>query len=698
MKTLALRAEIFRRFLKPIKTIYWVASGSLFLLAFLLPADNLENIHCLEFFCVVVLYILIVFYLIIPHFGFRRWVLYLFPLLTVSLVTIGYALFGEYPIAISSLYVIVILLAGVIAGGAIAFLTASLSVVGCIVVESSFGYPIQYQLISSGSQLIFFMMAVYLGSTLGNNLITRLNESQQKSANLALLLEASLVVSSTSDLVKALPELAQKILSGLPASFVRIDILEGKNVNGYGLAAHRTSSNHSLEVNRQFLLNDSLLYSRLLENPQVSIWSADQFQNQDEQLSFYDLFPEEVKICCLVPLVAGKTVLGFLGVGEARDSNREVFDEKKLEFLGTLANQLAIVIENAQLHQAEQQKSMRLEILYEVANVFGSTIELGELLEKLYQLLIQVIPADTYFVGFADKKSRMVNIELLIDEGERFKSESVPLGEGLIGYVLKNQKPLFIHAMSQEWDNLPVKPKLLGKSKVSQSWMGVPLGDGAHFNGILSVASYKPNVFSDEDLAMLINVAQQAELAFDNAYQYARVEEQARKDSLTGTYNHQSFLEELDSMVKDAEIQKIPIALIMLDLDHFKEYNDHFGHVFGDEILRAAVNAIQSHLKSSDVMGRWGGEEFGVILRDVTIEEACKIANRIRETLAKTELFKGNGKKIKSPTVSQGIAYYPSQAQETQDLVEKADQALYSAKSAGRDCIRLYGKLDPCET
>jgi len=70
----------------------------------------------------------------------------------------------------------------------------------------------------------------------------------------------------------------------------------------------------------------------------------------------------------------------------------------------------------------------------------------------------------------------MVNIELLIDEGERFKSESVPLGEGLIGYVLQNQKPLFIHAMSQEWDNLPVKPKLLGKSKVSQSWMGVPLG------------------------------------------------------------------------------------------------------------------------------------------------------------------------------------------------------------------------------
>ncbi|MGB9586157.1 MAG: diguanylate cyclase, partial [Anaerolineales bacterium] len=403
----------------------------------------------------------------------------------------------------------------------------------------------------------------------------------------------------------------------------------------------------------------------------------------------------EIKNCCVIPLLAKQNVCGILSVGEARDLAREVFDANKLEFLGTLANQLGVVIDNVRLSQAEKQKAKRLEVLYEIANVFNTTIELNDLLEKLHGLLMQVLPADTYYVGFLDKEKQVVDISLLIDDGKRFEAQKVGVNEGLIGYVVRTQQPLFIRSLEEEWEKLPVKPLQLGQSKMSASWMGVPLGKDEHLNGILAVASYQPNAFSDEDFSLLISVAQQAKLAFDNARHHAQVEEQARRDSLTGALNHRIFLEKLDAMVKLARIENQPLSLIMLDIDFFKEYNDSYGHVLGDEVLRLAVNTIQKNIHVSDIVGRWGGEEFGVILANTSLEDACKVSERIRKTLANLSIQE-NEQTIPAPTVSQGIACYPIQAQSPEELVVKADQALYFAKSGGRDQICVWGEEISC--
>lgn len=691
-----LRAEIFRRFLKPIKYISWIAIGGLLLLTLLLPMSHQQREQFGVFWGVVVVYVLVFFYVIIPRYGIRPWVHYGILFVNVGLLTAGYKLLGEYSVAVNSLYVLLILLGGILAGKPAAYLIAILSLSGCIAVESSLGFSSHYQFVSQGTQLIFFLIAAYLGGALGDALISHAGESQRKNTDLTLLLEASLVVSSSSDLTKAIPELAQKILHGLPVSFVRIDLLEGEKVICYGLAYQRTPIRFGDDVLREFFIQDSLIYKRLLTKPQITLCIFEQLLSGEEQLSFLGLFPSEIKYCCLVPLMTDQKIAGILAVGEARDSEREIFDENKLDFLGTLANQLAVVIENARLHQAESQKAKRLEVLYEIANVFGSTIEMRELLERLYGLLIQVIPADTYFVGFLDKKTEIVDIQLLIDDGKRFESERVPISEGLIGYVVRTQKPLFIRSMREQWDDLPVKPLELGQSKMSESWMGVPLGKDDHLNGILAVASYQPNVFTEEDLSLLINVAQQAKLAFDNARHHADVEEQAHHDSLTGALNHRTFLEKLDLAVQEAQSKDQPLSLIMMDVDFFKEYNDNFGHVFGDEILRLAVQTIQNHIKSKDMVGRWGGEEFGIVLADATLDEACKVARRIRDTLAEIKLSNETHTAISAPTVSQGIACFPLQAQDAYDLVEKADRALYLAKRAGRDQIYVFGERVGC--
>jgi diguanylate cyclase (GGDEF)-like protein len=165
------------------------------------------------------------------------------------------------------------------------------------------------------------------------------------------------------------------------------------------------------------------------------------------------------------------------------------------------------------------------------------------------------------------------------------------------------------------------------------------------------------------------------------------VKEQARRDSLTGAYNHGHLLYMLNEEVIRGREQGSPVSLIMLDIDYFKQYNDRHGHVIGDEVLRLLVKAIQEHVKKTDIVGRWGGEEFSIGLPGATTDQAYLVAKRVRETLAVVDLRDKNGQSIPNPTVSQGIATFPKHAHNTDQLVDVADIALYQAKHLGRDQV-----------
>ena len=133
------------------------------------------------------------------------------------------------------------------------------------------------------------------------------------------------------------------------------------------------------------------------------------------------------------------------------------------------------------------------------------------------------------------------------------------------------------------------------------------------------------------------------------------------------------------------------MSLIMLDIDFFKQYNDTYGHIIGDHVWRLIVQAIQVHAKRTDTVGRWGGEEFGIILPNTTLEQAQIVANRIRQTLLTRPLMDESGKAFPKPTVSQGIATFPDHANDAGRLVDVADASLYEAKHAGRDQVRVAG-------
>jgi diguanylate cyclase (GGDEF)-like protein len=212
-----------------------------------------------------------------------------------------------------------------------------------------------------------------------------------------------------------------------------------------------------------------------------------------------------------------------------------------------------------------------------------------------------------------------------------------------------------------------------------------------HLLGLLAVASYRLRAFDESDQEVLQSVATHAAIAIDNAQHHAEVERQARHDSLTGALNHNYFLIRLREEVARAEKNKTLLSLIMLDIDHFKEYNDSFGHLAGDAILCDVVKAILRNTKIVDLVGRWGGEEFVIALPGCGGGGARPVAERIRKSLSEIDVHDELGRQLPVPTVSQGVAAFPIDAREPIALVDAADISLYKAKTRGRDQISVTG-------
>lgn len=331
-----------------------------------------------------------------------------------------------------------------------------------------------------------------------------------------------------------------------------------------------------------------------------------------------------------------------------------------------------------------QQHIHRLETINKVSRQIMLSLETEQTLSLLSATIQEALEADTYFVGII--KENEIHLDLFYDDGEYYSGVKIPLEGTLSGWVIKNQRELFLPDLRNNVELDGVDIIVIGKEKTSLSWMGVPL-IAANVRGVLALGSYQPNAFDSADMELLSNLAQHITLALDNTIRHAQVEEQARLDSLTGVYNHGYALRKLAEQAEISDLTNTPLSLIMLDIDFFKQYNDTYGHLVGDRILRALCTTIKHHIKQSDAVGRWGGEEFIILLPGATGEQAMQVAERIGQTMAALRVEDREQRTFPVPTVSQGIAVFPMEANEIYRLIDLADRRLYIAKERGRNQI-----------
>lgn len=332
-----------------------------------------------------------------------------------------------------------------------------------------------------------------------------------------------------------------------------------------------------------------------------------------------------------------------------------------------------------------QHRIQRLESINDFARKIIYSLDADEVLSLVGSAIQDAIPADTYFLGVAQDE-KTIRFDLIFDDGESFAPSTAPMEGTLSGWVIRHQRSLFIPDMLQNVDPDGLKTVTIGTTKNNLSWMGVPI-HGDHINGVISVGSYTPNNFDRTDFDLLQNLAQQATLALDNAFHHAQIKSQSLTDSLTGAYNHNHIVDILRREAESNHDTTSPFSLIMLDVDHFKHYNDHYGHMVGDQVLVMLTQTIRNHIHASDAVGRWGGEEFMVVLPQTNGQQAYAVAERIQHTMSSLTIQGRDGESIPAPTVSQGIAVFPTETHEIDRLIDLADRRLYLAKERGRNHV-----------
>ncbi|MBT8493298.1 MAG: diguanylate cyclase [Deltaproteobacteria bacterium] len=179
-----------------------------------------------------------------------------------------------------------------------------------------------------------------------------------------------------------------------------------------------------------------------------------------------------------------------------------------------------------------------------------------------------------------------------------------------------------------------------------------------------------------------------AERTHELAEANSRLAQLAVTDGLTNLYNHRHFHERLALEVERSLRNGLPLALLMIDVDHFKAFNDRHGHPAGDDCLRQLSRIMSDGRRANDFVARYGGEEFAIVLVDTSKLTAAQLAERLRETVEQTD-FVAPGKGSESMTISIGVAAFPDDASNAEALVRAADAALYQAKDGGRNCVVL---------
>jgi diguanylate cyclase (GGDEF)-like protein len=359
-----------------------------------------------------------------------------------------------------------------------------------------------------------------------------------------------------------------------------------------------------------------------------------------------------------------------------------------MHLLGIPLTSIVISETVLRLGDAITAKVRRLETINTFSRQIAATIEIDQVISLLKTTVQEAIRADSYYVGLIHGES--LQLELFYDDGEFFPSQEIPLEGGLAGWVLERRKSLLLSDLPRQVEEMGLDVRILGKPRPSLSWIGAPMVAGNHLMGIIAMGAYQRNAYRETDLELLESMAHQAALAIDSANHHAEVTRQSQLDSLTQVYNHSNLLAQLEQLTCQAAKNGTPLSLIMLDVDFFKQYNDTYGHLVGDQALNQVVEAVRKNIRSHDILGRWGGEEFTLILPETTGSQAMQVAERIRQTLRILTVPLADERRIPVPTISQGIAMF-AETGEALKLVDLADKRLYIAKDRGRDQVEPDG-------
>jgi diguanylate cyclase (GGDEF)-like protein len=378
-----------------------------------------------------------------------------------------------------------------------------------------------------------------------------------------------------------------------------------------------------------------------------------------------------------IPLMVRGDVVGVL---DCQSDRLEHFDRETIELLTLFSTQASIALQNARLYSLERQRARQLEAINKIAQQSTAVMELEQLLTSVCSVIQQAFQVSHVSLLLREEGDLIIRahqgtLTPCFDPGFR-----IPVTQEPWSRVIANSGTLTEKDLSLASDTVRL-------FKESRSRMSIPLISFGQTLGVLTMHSDQADAFRGNELESLESVADICANSIQNANYVERVRQLAYLDGLTGIFNRRYFEMRIMEEIERARRYGNGMAVIMADIDDFKRLNDDFGHLLGDEVLRQVSSLFHQQVRKIDVVCRYGGEEFAILLTHTNAQQAVAIAEKLRRLMEKWQ-FPGVPRTV---TISAGVAAFPTHGITRDDIIRAADNGLYAAKQAGRNRVFLNG-------
>jgi len=348
-------------------------------------------------------------------------------------------------------------------------------------------------------------------------------------------------------------------------------------------------------------------------------------------------------------------------ISERRDVERELFDTNE-----TLRRRV----------EELQQRTREITLLYELGDLLQACRTAEEAYKVIGQVGAQIFPEEGGALLVRREAHNLLEVVASWGMGADYEAFHTPddcwaLRRGRTHHVADTRNGLSCHHLQEPPPG---------------SYVCIPITAQGETFGLFYISNAEPDGVTETKLRLCGTVAEQNALALSNLRMQETLRIQSIRDPLTNLYNRRYMEESLDREIRRAARSERPLSVIMADLDHFKHFNDSFGHEAGDTLLRELGRILTEHIRGGDIACRYGGEEFILIMPEMELDEARARAEQIRLATARMNVVY-RGRSLGRATISLGVAGYPHQGTSAHAILRAADAALYRAKGAGRDAV-----------
>jgi len=316
--------------------------------------------------------------------------------------------------------------------------------------------------------------------------------------------------------------------------------------------------------------------------------------------------------------------------------------------------------------------SQELRIIYRIAQEMTAVLDLSTLLNRIVNIIRDVMGYYMVSILLPAEKSGELRVGAHSGYEADITDKTIPLGQGITGWVFTHGAPQIIPDVRKDGRYIVLDDKV-------RSELAFPLISRGRVVGVLNTESEQPDSFSEADVALMSAVNSQLASCLEVAQLHDTLKREASHDPLTRLYNRRLFLERIDEEIARAEGGGEHFSVLFLDVNELKRINDTYGHLAGDALLREVSNALMDAVRGEDVVARYGGDEFVVLLPATGAAAAARVAQRISEGIARHRFMAGR-ELLELPGVSLGVATFPDDGASAEQLLSSADATLYQHK------------------